>query len=54
MFIEQIIEVESRVHGLLVVHIPKTGYSRDKTKIFKGKLWSERFNAKNAAESNVP
>ena len=26
MLIEQIIEVESRVPGLLVVHIPKTGY----------------------------
>ena len=30
MLIEQIIEVESRVPGLLVVHIPKTGYFHDK------------------------
>ena len=51
MLIEQIIEVESRGSGLLVVHIPKTGYFHDKTKIFKGK--SSR-NAKNVAESNVP
>ena len=35
MLIEQIIEVESRVLGLQVVHIPKTGYFHDKTKIFK-------------------
>ena len=41
MLIEQIIEVESRVPGLLVIHIPKTGYSRDKAKIFKGKSSSE-------------
>ena len=33
MLIEQIIEVKSRVLGLLVVHIPKTGYFYDKTKI---------------------
>ena len=32
MLIEQIIEVESRVLGLVVVHIPKTGYFHDKTK----------------------
>ena len=32
MFIEQIIEVESRMPGLLIVHIPKTGYSRAKQK----------------------
>ena len=38
MLIEQIIEVESRGSGLLVVHIPKTGYFHDKTNIFKGKL----------------
>ena len=37
MLIKQIIEVESRVPGLLVVYISKTGYFRDKTKIFKGK-----------------
>ena len=37
MLIEQIIEVESRVAGMLVVHIPKTGYFHDKTKIFRGK-----------------
>ena len=37
MLIEQIIEFESRVPGLLVVHIPKTGYFHDKTKILKGK-----------------
>ena len=54
MLIEHIIEVESRMPGLLVVHIPKTGYFHDKTKIFKGKSSSERFNAKNVAESNVP
>ena len=41
MLIEQIIEVESRVPGLLVVHIPKTGYFHDKAKIFKGKSSSE-------------
>ena len=35
MLIEQIIEVELRVLGLQVVHIPKTGYFHDK-KIFKG------------------
>ena len=51
MLIEQIIEVESRVPGLLVVHITKTGYFHDKTKIFKGKSSSEWFNAKNVAES---
>ena len=38
MLIEQIIEVESRLPGLLVVHIPKTGYFHDKTKISKAKL----------------
>ena len=54
MFIEQIIEVESRVPGLLVVHIPKTGYFHDQTKIFQGKSSSESFNAKNVAKSNVP
>ena len=54
MLIEQIIEVESRVPGLLVVHILKTGYFHDKTKIFKRKSSSEWFNAKNAAESNIP
>ena len=32
MLIEQIIEFESKVPGLLVVHIPKTGYFYDKTK----------------------
>ena len=41
MLIEQIIEVELRVPGLLVVHIPKTGYFHDKTKIFKVKFLSE-------------
>ena len=54
MLIEQIIEVESRVPGLLVVHIPKTGYFHDKTKMFKGKFSSAVFNAKNVAQSNVP
>ena len=38
MLIEQIIEVESRVLGLQVVHIPKTCYVHDKTKIFKANL----------------
>ena len=47
MLIEQIIEVESRVPGLLVVHIPKTRYFLHKTKIFKGESSSEWFNAKN-------
>ena len=51
MHIEQIIEVESRVPGLQVVHIPKTGYLYDKTKIFKSKSSNEYFNAKNVAES---
>ena len=41
MLIEQIIEVESRVPGLLVVHIPKTGYFHDNAKIFEGKSSSE-------------
>ena len=41
MLIEQIIEVKSRVPGLLVVRIPKTGYFHDKTIIFKGKSLSE-------------
>ena len=42
MHIEQIIEVEWRVPGLLVVlHIPKTGYFYDKIKIFKGKSSSK-------------
>ena len=41
MFVEQIIKVESSVPGLLVVHIPKTGYFHDYTKIFKGKSSSE-------------
>ena len=54
MLIEQFIEVESRVPGLLVVHIPKTGYFHDKTEIFKGKSLIEWFNAKNVAASNVP
>ena len=54
MVIEQIIEVEWRVLGLLVVYIPKTGYFHDKTNIFKSKSSSEWFNAKNVAESNVP
>ena len=31
MLIEQIIEVESRVLGLQLVHISKTGYFHDKT-----------------------
>ena len=53
MLIEQIIEVESRVPGLLVVRIPKTGYFQDKTKIFKDKSSSALFNAKNVAESNT-
>ena len=53
MLIEQIIEFESSVPGLLVVHISKTGYFHDKTKIFKGKSSNEWFNAKNVAESNV-
>ena len=41
MRIKQIIEVESRVPGLLEVRIPKTGYFQDKTKIFKDKCSSE-------------
>ena len=41
MLIKQIIEVESRVPGLLVVHIPKTGYFYDKTKTFEDKSSSE-------------
>ena len=45
MLIEQIIEVKSRVPRLVVVHISKTGYFHDKTKIFKGKSSSEWFNA---------
>ena len=32
MLIEQIIKVESRVPGLLVVHIPKTGYFHETKK----------------------
>ena len=54
MLTQQIIKVESRVPGLLVVHIPKTGCFHDKTKIFKGKSSRESFNAKNGVESNVP
>ena len=54
MLIEPIIEVESRVFGLQVVHITKTGYFHDKTKIFKGKSSSEWFIAKNVAESRLP
>ena len=38
MLIEQIIEVESSVLGLLVVHIPKTGYFHYKARIFEAKL----------------
>ena len=53
MLIEQIIEVESSMPGLLVLHIPKTSYFQGKTKIFRGKSSSERCNAKNVAESNV-
>ena len=41
MLIEQIIEVESSVLGLPVVHIPKAGYFHDKTKIFQGKCLSK-------------
>ena len=54
MLIVQIIEVELRVLGLQVVHIPKTSYFHDKAKIFKGKSSSDGFNAKNVAKSNVP
>ena len=54
MLIEQIIEVESRVSRLMVVHVPETGYFHDKTKIFKSKLLSEWFHAANAPESIVP
>ena len=54
MLIEQIIEVESRVSGLLIVRISKTGYFHDKTKIFKDKSSSEWLNDENVAESNVP
>ena len=39
MLIEQIIEVESRVPGLLVVHNPKTGYFHDKTKNFQSQIF---------------
>ena len=38
MLIEQIIEVESRVLGLLVVQIPKTAYFHDKQKSSKTNL----------------
>ena len=38
MLIKQIIKVESRVPGLLVVHIPKTGYFHDKKKSSKANL----------------
>ena len=41
MLIEQIIEFESSVPGLLVVHIFKTDYFHNKTKIFKGKSSNE-------------
>ena len=54
MLIEQIIEVESSVPELLVVHIPITGYFHNKTKLFKGKSSSKWCNAKNVAENNVP
>ena len=43
MLIEQIIEVESNVPGLLVVRIPKTGYFHDKIKIFKDKSSGECY-----------
>ena len=36
------------------IHIPKTGYFHDKTKIFKDKSSSALFNAKNVSESNLP
>ena len=35
MLIEQIIEVESKVPGLLVIHISKTGYFHGDPKNFK-------------------
>ena len=41
MLIEQINEVKSREPGLLVIHIPKTGYFHYKTKILKGKSLHE-------------
>ena len=41
MLTKKIIEVESRVLGLQVVHNPKTGYFHDKTKILKGKSSSK-------------
>ena len=41
MLFEQIIEVESKVSGLLVVHISKTGYFHGKTKTFKDKSLGE-------------
>ena len=46
-----VIEVESRVLGLLIVNISKTGYFHDKTKIFIGKSSNEWFDAKHVAES---
>ena len=41
MLIEEIIEVDSRVLGLLVIHITETGYFHDKAKILNGKSLSE-------------
>ena len=38
MLNEQIIKVESRVPGLVVVHITKSDYFYGKTKIFKANL----------------
>ena len=54
MLIEQIIEVESRVLGLQVVHIPKTGYFHNKTKSSKVNLRVNDLMLKNVAESKVP
>ena len=46
MLIEQTFDFESRVPGPLVVHIPKTSYFHDKTKIFLGKSLSAIFMLK--------
>ena len=46
MLIEQITEVESRVPGLLIVRIPKTGYFHDKKKFSKTNLRVHYFMLK--------
>ena len=52
--IEQIIEVESRVPGFMVVHIFLKLVNFMTKQNLQGKSSSQLFNAKNVAQANVP